>query len=350
MIQTTEFYNDFIAYYHKAALLQGRNEGLVLGDIKVDDPLMMNVHIYDCVERRQAGFSNILEDLHGKRSPKTLARLPKIRDDHDKLVMRFFHLFHRFTGSGASFEEDHGYRNSLIPHLLDNVLGEIDLSESSEDIMSHLVIYIADYSDKMVTSIGNQPPSLKNKDPEKYRLAMQYYFDNFAIDFIKDYSKYLVAYYYNCGGKMPIKKAVDFCCKWHKDRGFKQWKFVLTAFVMDDAEYYPEEVDPDSHCYFGANCLKAFELMFTKPQKKLNKQLWHDQCMEIIVKNTGGQPYSLEDVACDMIRYWTEYIPKKGYEHLSEDQKKNNSTLKVNGEYPKEIKERFQKVLGYDKV
>jgi hypothetical protein len=71
--------------------------------------------------------------------------------------------------------------------------------------------------------------------------------------------------------------------------------------------------------------------------------------MDILVEATGGQPYSLEDVACDMIRYWTEYVPKNGYEHLLPAQKRNNSSLKVFGEYPQEVKDRLKEVIGYYK-
>lgn len=352
-IQTTPFFNDFLAYYKKAQLLQFRNENQYklpqeeLDQITnvVQDPLMTNVHIYDCVERRQAGFSNALEDIHGKRSPAELRNYPDYSDSwfmSNKCIIRFIHLFHRFTGSGASFEKDHGYRNNHV-----NTLCRLaDNAKSEESALLRMKTYIIDCSKPMVTSIGNQPPSLKNKEPEKYRLAMQYYFDNFAIDFILDYNYYLVRDLMERSGPRSIKQAVDFCCKWHKDRGFKQWKFVLTAFVMDDAEYYPQDVDPNSDVYFGSNCIKAFELMFTKPKKRMNKQLWHDECMRILADATGGQPYSLEDVACDMIRYWTEYIPKNGYNHLSLEQKQNNSILKVNGQYPEEVKKRIVEVCG----
>lgn len=349
-IQKTEFYNDFLHYYNKAKILQFRNKEinnlnefeLEEMHVAVNDPLMLNVHIYDCIDRRQAGFSNALQDIHGKREPKEKAKLPIFTKKDNKILTRFIHLFHRFTGSGASFESDHGYRNSHVKTLCRLA----DNAKTDESALLRMKAYIVDCNKPMVTSKGNQPPSLKNPDKQRYRLAMQYYFDNFAEDFIKDYSEWIDADTSHRGNPVPITAAVDFCLAWHKKRGFKQWKFVLTAFVMDDAEYFPLDVDPNSHCYFGSNCIKAFELMFTKPKGRVNKQEWHDKCMDMLVQDTGGQPYSLEDVACDMIRYWTEFVPKKDYEHLEPHQKRNNSLLKINGEYPDHIKQRIIEVCG----
>jgi hypothetical protein len=198
----------------------------------------------------------------------------------------------------------------------------------------------------MVTSVGNQPPSLKNPDPSKYRLAQQYYFDQVAEHFVNDYMVFLVDLAYINDKPIGIKEAVDFCCSWHKAKGFKQWHFVLTAFVMDTAEYYPELVDPKSHCYYGSNCVRAFDLIFEKTKgDPKSKAEYQEACMTELCKAVVGRPYDVEDVACDYIRYLKEYIPK-GYEHLTPGQTKNNSTLKINGEYSPEILERINKVLG----
>lgn len=335
----TEFLTDFTHYHAKAQILQDRNEGFRTPEsVKFEDPIMTSVHIYDCVHRRQAGFSNVLEDLHGKKTPESKIVLPKSKFTNNKLMMRYLHLFHRFTGSGASFEKDHGYRNSHTGKLSE-IMGH--RPRGFEATIKDVNDYIIKCKVAMVTSKGNQPPSLKNHMPEKYRLAMQYYFDNHAKEFITDYSYFLESQERRIG----IKQAVDWSCMWHKERGFKQWKFVLTAFVMDDAEYYPSDVDPKSHCYYGANCIKAFDLMFIKePIDKMKKAEWYEKCMAVLVDITGNKPYNLEDVCCDMIRYWTEYIPK-GYEHLSDSDKTNNSLLKVNGEYTEYAQKRLKEVL-----
>ena len=307
----TDFYYDFMEYHLKAKVLQDRNLGKEHPKVDVNDPLMMNIHIYDIVERQHAGFSNALQDLHGKRLPKKDIRLPKYV--FDLYTWNFLHLFHRFTGSGASFESDHGYRNSKVGQLAE--IGDVD----------KMIEYIIALKEPMVTSIGNQPPSLKNPDKDKYRLAQQYYFDNHARDFIRAYTDYLLE-----GNRKSIKEAVNWCLDWHSERGFKRWKFVITAFVMDNAEYNPNLVDPKSHCYYGKNAQNSMKLMFQRGSKeiKLNKEQWDEKMMGELVKATDNKPFNLEDVLCDYIRYIKEYIPANDYGHLSSKQKQNNSLLK----------------------
>jgi hypothetical protein len=350
----TEFYDAFLDYYDKAATLQYRNCGNAAPDTKCGDPIMDNISIYDTVNRKYAGFSKALEDVHGVRCENHLKRYPDYSDKLDIVTFHFIHLFHRFTGSGASFrpiydeegyrrDDEHGYYNNHV-----NVLCDLAQRHNLiENRIKYMKKYIVNNKLPMVTSIGNQPPSLKNGDPSKYRLAQQYYFDNYAEDFIRDYISYirLACLQYHPKG-VGIKEAVDFCCRWHKDRGFKQWHFVLTAFVMDTAEYYPELVDRDSHCYYGANCIKSFKLIFEKEKSdKMKNAEFYEKCMqELVTKRPQSKPYDMEDVCCDFIRYVVEYKPK-GYDHLNPDQCKNNSVLKLNGEYTEAQKQRINKIL-----
>ena len=346
----TQFFNDFVDYYRKAKILQDKNLGISQIS-SVNDPLMDNITIYDTVNRRHAGFSKILEDIHGVRVRKDLQRIEPLAGYREMLSTKEFHylhLLHRFTGSGASFQptflqdgsrnpKEHGYHNSIIPKILMTM---------TMDGIEGVRFSIVNNKEPMVTSVGNQPPSLKNPDPSKYRLAQQFYFDQIAESFVTDYLTFLMNNEYKNNAPTGIKEAVDFCCAWHKQRGFKQWHFVLTAFVMDTAEYYPELVDPSSHCYYGANCVRAFDLIFEKektdPKSKANFQ---ELCMTELCKAVSGKPYDVEDVCCDYIRYIKEYVPK-GYDHLTADQRINNSSLKINNEYPKELQDRINQVLG----
>lgn len=344
-MMNTKFYEDFLFYYRKAQVLQCKNLLIVDQESTVSDPLMDNITIYDTVNRRQAGFSKALEDIHGVRQRKDLIRYPNHEGELDAMTFHFLHLFHRFTGSGASFEprllkdgslnpREHGYCNNKVNDLAN--LRYID--QMNEFIVKCTV--------PMITSKGNQPPSIKNGDPAKYRLAQQYYFDNFAKQFIYDYMTFLINHEYEHDKSVGIKAAVDFCCAWHKERGFKQWKFVLTAFVMDTAEYYPDFVDPSSHCYYGANCIRGFDLCFEKEKTDpRNKAEFYELCMARTCEAVGGKPYDVEDVFCDYIRYLKEYIPK-GYEHLTPEQRLNNSLLKINGRYPDDIQKRIDEVLS----
>lgn len=343
----TEFFDDFLNYYDKAHIIQQASLQSNNHEVCVNDPLMNNVDIYDVVNRRYAGFSKILEDIYGKRKTG-LVKHPSYVGKLDDFEFHLLHLVHRFTGSGASFQptllpdgtrnpKEHGYNNSCV-----GVLAEIMTLSNVKTALT----YIAKCEKPMVTSVGNQPPSLKNKQPEKYRLAMQYYFDNWSVLFIKDYLSFLYTSKKELGVAIGIKDTVDFCVKWHKDRGFKQWKFVMTAFVMDTAEYYPHLVEPTSHCYYGSNCIRAFKLMFVKePTDPKKSAEFYEKCMSELVKaRPQSLPYDMEDVCCDAIRYWVEYVPK-GYAHLSNEQLKNNSILKNNSEYLESAQIRINEIL-----
>ncbi len=349
----TEFFNDFLVYYKKAECLEYANLGKLSPGFKVNDPIMDNVTIYDTIHRRQAGFSKVLEDIHGKRQRKDLVRLNDYTTMLSTSEFHYLHLLHRFAGSGASFQprllpdgslnpKEHGYCNSIVERV-----AEVMVMDGIEGARFTIV----NNKNPMVTSTGNQPPSLKNPEPNKYRLAQQYYFDQIAETFVQQYLNYLLNNEHENNKPTGIKDAVDFCLAWHKERGFKQWHFVLTAFVMDTAEYYPELVDPTSHCYYGSNCVKAFDLMFTKEKSDpKNKAQFQELCMTELCKAVKGRPYDVEDVCCDYIRYINEYIPK-GYDHLTEFQRLNNSTLKkhnhatMSDDYPPEIQARINQVL-----
>lgn len=297
MLAISPTYFDFKDYFGRAKKLQAMNEGLIPRE-SVGDELMDNVHIYDCVERRMAGFSKVLEDLHGTRSVKENVRLRPVKLPEKEF--HFIHLFHRYTGSGASFypriinghinPDEHGYFNSHCGYLAQ--IGNVnDMRE-----------YIVGCEEAMCTSLGNQGPSLKNPFPDKYRLSVQYYFDVHAESFIEDYLEFINK------KQRGIKEAVDFSLDWHSDRGMKRWKFILTAFVMDDAEYYPSKVNPDSDVYMGSTAIQTLKMIY--PRIKNSE---HDQGMRALCNVLKSQPYSLEDVQCDFVRYVNNFIPK-GYD------------------------------------
>ena len=119
----TKYLDDFVHYYKKA--LQMEKKSLGLEYMKIKDPLMENVHIYNITERRNDGFSNILEDMwRGNDRHKTYAGaeipgvLPMKKQNFDIYTWHYLFLVHRITGSGASFDPDHGYRNTVIPDLI----------------------------------------------------------------------------------------------------------------------------------------------------------------------------------------------------------------------------------------
>lgn len=324
MIQTTPYFDDFLTYYEKAMILQNDcNLGgqSYLG--KVDDDLMEQVHIYDTVERRYAGFSNMLQDLWlGTNTPKFFKMdgmrrevCLRAEDLHDKWKMEdwiYVFLVHRLTGSGASFESDHGYRNTLLPKLI-----------PMEDL-DEMAGFIKVYDQPMFTSIGNQIPAFPKPD-FGYKTGGKLYLCELATMLARE-----LAYELQNSRITTIREAVDYMCQFNRDEGINAFHFVFTAVAADLADYYPEYIDEKSHMYYGKNAKEAMDLFAIKTGKGTKDQ-FYDAVMMKAVSSTNGAPRDLEDVMCDYIRYIENYIPsnREGtYDHLDRGIIWNNSAIK----------------------
>ena len=321
----TKYFEDFKEYYRKAQEMEKKSLGLPYEP--VDDPLMENVHIYNATERKNAGFSNILEDIwKGNDKEKTYPGqklpgiLPMKRKSFDIFTWHYICLVHRITGSGASFEPDHGYRNTIIPKLIQH-----------DDIWAMIEV-IRTHSTPMFTSKGNQIPPF-NKPTSKYSKGGIEYLCEIAPILSCAYVEWLQDRH-AANKTTTIQEAVDYILDYQSILGWKRFKFVLTAFVMDTAEYYPHLIDPKSHCYYGKNALESMDLMFVNKPKGMNKKIWYDNVMEFLcsvcLKRDGSlsDPYSMEDVLCDYIRYVENYVPKWYLNNLEYDKLENNSKIK----------------------
>ncbi|NDC22766.1 MAG: hypothetical protein EBZ49_01365, partial [Proteobacteria bacterium] len=154
MITITEYYYDFLDYYKKAKIMQKEcNYGLTSHlSSTVDDDLMKNVQIYDCIERVAAGFSQIVHDVfygwsedhpYWERMQAGLAT--KQREEVSKKwtgkrkvfgLPEWLYLFllHRVTGSAINYsKKPSGYHNTLLFHLY-----ECDtIEQMTEVVRSH---------------------------------------------------------------------------------------------------------------------------------------------------------------------------------------------------------------------
>lgn len=320
-IIATEHWDHFVDYYNRCVKLQGINISSENGrdtsqDLHVDDPLQHFVTIYDVVERKYAGFSNALQQVWcGSQNPKRWqadARFDRHQEIFSEADWLWLFLLHRVTGSGASFQHDHGFRNSII--------ADAALLEQDRFGMERYVIEQMQAGRPIFTSIGNQiPPFPKPQGP--YSRGSELYIGEFMMDLVHDMYEHLKA----SGGNLVIADTVDWANDWHKAHGLKQFHFVLTAWVMDIAEYFPQYVDPYSRVHYGKNAIEALELLFENDGYK--KKDFYDACMDYIVsklwspfaqddmQRQQGKAYSLEDVACDYVRYVGCYVPN-GYHHL----------------------------------
>ena len=329
-LETTEYFEDFLRYYKLAEKVQ--NDCNLGGSPYLGscgDDLIENITIYDTVERRHAGFQNMLQDLWlGSSAPKYY----KWEEDHqsrnrsyDNLHERFsmeewvyLFLVHRITGSGASFEADHGYRNTILPLLV----------EKNIDHIGHMQTAIRFYPGVMYTSIGNQIPAFP-KPRMGYKTGGKVFFGQYSVGLVRDLVKFVVDIN-STGRKANIRECVDFLCEWNRSKGMKRFHFQYTALAADLADYYPDLVDESSHMYYGKNAKEAMDLFAVK-EKKVTKNKFYDLVMEEAKARTGAFPKDLEDVMCDYIRYVENYIPdnkQKTYSNIDRKKIWNTSMIK----------------------
>ena len=90
-IKTTRYYDEFIRYYELALDQQKKSN---LGHIphaesKMDDPLMEHIELYDVVERKYAGFSQIVNDaFYGQYLHSDLMRASKATFERCKRLLQ----------------------------------------------------------------------------------------------------------------------------------------------------------------------------------------------------------------------------------------------------------------------
>jgi hypothetical protein len=333
-MKPTEYAYDFLIYYDRAKRLQEMNIGSPVGrDVDDDpgfyDPLMQYVTIYDCVDRRLAGFSNALQQVFlGADNPKRWQvnlMFDGWRNWSTTKAQMFLCLWHRVTGSGASFSHDHGFRNSQVAYLA---------TAHDMDGMKKLGLQLLrDPKVKCFTSIGNQIPAFPKPYPP-YLTGGERYFDEYAAQLVSHVAAVLYKRFsYVEAGPLTIPEVVREIELWCRQRHLKVFRFVYTAWAMDLATYWPELVDPKSHVHYGKNALESLGLMFEGFTPKLV-----DTAMEWIMEATGNdEPMSLEDVLCDYVRYIERYVPK-GYEHLEPWQVQNTSSVNHPVRHPSYLK------------
>lgn len=263
-------------------------------DVNVNDKLMQSVDIYDCFTRDAAGFSNVPQDLwYGSSTPKFL----KMSEDrkqvcldnegYDRTVEQWLYMFmvHRITGSGASFEDDHGYRNSLVQDW--GQLVEIDDMRDS--------IRERKASGKpLFTSIGNQPPA-----PRKGVSNV-----DFMVDELPQLIRMLVDWFDTLGREATHMEIVDFLNDYNLKVGHRRFNFAYAAFSMDVSDYFPNLCNEWSHTYLGNNAARCAKTVANVGQNQ------HEYFMTWMAGVTGGKPKDLEDVLCDFVRFGQHYVPR----------------------------------------
>ena len=295
--------DQFKVYYSRAKMMQElKFQGGSWTKEDVNDDLVWHVPIYDVVNRKYAAFSSFLEavkllDKDPKNNGKFFAKSKGIKDFDFVLLCYLF----RLSGSGINYIPNvggspfmtHGFGNFwCVDHVANGVL-------TSKE-------WLKDMPEKGFCDVkGYLLPMIKGGLRNFIQLKSQ----SLVFSIVDHVTK-------NKG--LGIKDVVDYGNSWLMQRGFKRQNFVLTAFAMDLAEYFPEHVDPNSDVYVGSNAKKCLKLIM--PGVK------HDKALRELCEITGGysKPMDMEDVACDFIRYKDNFQSKHHVEANGGITYKNN--------------------------
>ena len=330
-IKPTKYYDEFLRYYQMAKTQQ---EECNLGRIKhadssVQDDLMKHVELYDVVERKYAGFSQIVNDCfygfsedHPYWNKMKEGLMTKQRETVSKnwtgkrnvfglKEWLYLFLFHRLTGSAINYsKKPSGYHNTLL----------FDMHKA--DDIPQMTQIIKQAIKPFYTSVGYQFPSFP-KPQGRYKRGGDYFLCEFVPRLAEDLARYL-----ETPGKKNLREVGDFMFKWNADNGLRAYRFQYAAVIADIADWFPDFVNRESPFYYGTNAIECIEYLATK-SIKMPKQDFLDAVMMKIYEDTGSFPYNAEDVACDSIRWIENYVkPGSDYDHLDFDHVWNSSSIK----------------------
>lgn len=328
MIEPTKYYDEFLKYFDLALSQQKKcnvSEGAPYGMIKhaesnMGDDLMEHVELYDVVERKYAGFSQIVNDAFYGWTDKhpywkkmeagmvTRQREQVAKDwtgkhaDFSLPEWLYVFILHRVTGSAINYAtKPSGYHNTLLFHL-----------HQCKDI-EQMVGLVKHYPAPFYTSVGYQFPAFP-KPQGDYKKGGDYFLGEYAPRLARELAEWLQS-----GGKRDLREIGEFMLEWNVKNGLRKYQFQYAAVIADIADWYPEYVNCDSMFYYGTNAVECISYL-AKPTQKMKKEVFLDTVMRKIYDDTGSVPYNAEDVCCDFIRYVENYVrPGPDYDHLDYD-------------------------------
>ncbi len=337
LIEPTIYYEEYLRYF-KMALEQQRlcniSKESPFGMIphlqsKMGDDLMENVELYDVVERKYAGFSQIVNDcFYGwtedhpywekmKSDRVTWQRETVAKDwtgkHHDFKLPEWLYvmILHRVTGSAINYAtKPSGYHNTI--------LFELHTAKTIEEMVT-----IVNYRRKpFYTSVGYQFPSFP-KPIEKYKRGGDYYLSEFLPKLAREMAEWLES-----GGRKDLRDIGNYMLEWNTRNGLKRYQFQYAAVVADIADWFPQYVNRESMSYYGTNAVECISYL-AKPLVKMKSEDFLDTVMEMIYRDTDSVPYNAEDVCCDFIRWVENYVrPGVDYNHLDFDEVWSSCTIK----------------------
>ena len=351
-IKTTQYYEEFLRYFDLAQKQQDlSNLGMIPHEESgMNDDLMEHIHLYDVVERKFAGFSQIVNDIYYGWSEDhpywKHMQAGKVHDKRKEIATNwtgkrqvlglpewlYLFILHRVCGSAINYAtKPSGYHNTILPHLY----GANTIEEMCEIIKG--------YDKSFYTSVGYQfpafpkPPQPKQDEdvfvgmtgftkPEfTYKRGGDYYLCEYAPRLAREMALFLEE-----GGKKTLRELGEWMFKWNQDNGLRVYRFQYAAVIADVADWFPEFIERESMFYYGTNAVECIGYLADPVNgggKKSEEFL--DAVMTKIYEDTGSLPYNAEDVACDFIRWIENYLrPGADYSHINMDTLWNSSVIK----------------------
>lgn len=330
-IETTKYYDEFLRYFDMASDQQEKCNlsseppyGMIPHlESEMNDDLMEHVELYDVVERKYAGFSQIVNDCFygwteehpywkkmeaGKatRQRETVAKAWTGKHSvFDLPEWLYIFILHRVCGSAINYAtKPSGYHNTILFNL-----HQCRTIEEMSRMVNH-------YPESFYTSIGYQFPKFP-KPPEgsSYKRNGDYFLTEFAPRMAREMAEFLQSRNH----KLDTRELGEWMFKWNTDNGLNAYKFQYAAVIADVADWYPQYMNKESMFYYGSNAIECISYL-ANPTVKMNKEVFLDEVMKKIYDDTGSYPYNAEDVCCDFIRWVEHYIrPGAHYDHLDFD-------------------------------
>ena len=309
----TPYYEEVIRYTEMAKWLQREcNLGTrPYTHLPWDDDLLKNVYLYDVVERRYAGFSQLTLDLwHDLTTHPYRHKMPPWRkyivngiDTRSWDLMTWLVVFfiNRLTGSGINYAQNpSGYHNSSLLHLQN--------CKNYEEVLERFInIKTVKY-----TSKGYQFPRFP-KPPEGYVRGGDYFIVEMLPEIVYKLIKFLQ------GDKKTFRQASEFLKTLNADAGLHNFAFAYSAALADIADFFPSLINRESLFLYGSNARQCMDYMGIKVRGH-SKLDFYDRVTQNICQETNTLPYNMEDIFCDAIRWVENYIRIGGnYDHLDLD-------------------------------
>ena len=330
-IETTQYYDEFIRYFEMAQDQQEKCNtstkppfGMIdHSESEMNDDLMEKVTLYDVVERKLAGFSQIVNDCFYGWSdkhpywPKMQAgKVTRQREmvahawtgkhsDFDFPEWLYIFILHRVCGSAINYAtQPSGYHNTIL----------FDLHKART--IEEMAKMVNTYPTPFYTSVGYQFPAFP-KPPEgsSYKRNGDYFLTEFAPRLAREMAEWLQ----KSNSKKDLREMGEWMFDWNKKNGLRVYQFQYAAVLADIADWYPQYVNLDSMFYYGTNARECISYLAT-PTQKMSQYQFLDRVMEKIYADTKSLPYNAEDVCCDFIRWVENYVrPGAHYDHLDFD-------------------------------